>query len=211
MLIKRGAFFLHTTAIVDADYGVDAPPIIGPGTRVWAYAHIRAKARIGEDCMIGKGCSIEGLLGDRVRVQNHVSIFDGVTIGDDVFIGPHVCFTNDRAPRVGVPWQVERTIVADFASIGANSTIRCGVMIGEYSMIACGSVVTADVVPFALVRGNPARQVGYVCRRGHKMRRDTATLYRCERCNDAVRLDVRYFRGDSDEPERYPRPASDAR
>lgn len=205
MLIKRGLFYLHSTAIIDSEIDGLSAPTIGPGTRVWAHAHIRSKARIGADCMVAKGCSIEGILGDRVRVQNHVSIFDGVTIGDDVFIGPHVTFTNDRWPRIGQPWEVERTLVADGASIGANATIRCGVMIGEYAMVACGSVVTTDVLPFALVRGNPARGVGYVCRRGHRMRRDTAQYFRCERCNDALRLDIRYFRADGDEPEHFPR------
>jgi UDP-2-acetamido-3-amino-2,3-dideoxy-glucuronate N-acetyltransferase len=211
MLTKRGLIYLHSTAIVDSELDGLTTPVIGPGTRVWAFAHLRSKARIGADCSIGKGCSIEGVIGDRVRVQNHVSIFDGVVIESDVFIGPHVTFTNDRNPRVGEPWQVESTLVQHHASIGAGVTVRCGVSIGEYAMVAAGSVVTANVMPFSLVRGNPARPVGFVCRRGHPMKPKNVMSFSCERCGDGLDVELRYFRSGGGDVELYPRAASGPR
>lgn len=211
MLIKRGEFYLHSTALIDSEIEGQTTPVIGRGTRVWAHAHIRSKARIGEDCSIAKGCSVEGLLGDRVRVQNHVSIFDGVIIEHDVFVGPHVTFTNDRAPRIGQPWQVEATLVRHNASIGAGSVVRCGVVIGQYAMVAAGSVVTADVMPFGLVRGNPARHVGFVCKKGHRMRAKDVLSFVCERCGDGVDVELRYFRSGSGDVEQYPSVSAGAR
>lgn len=207
-LIKRGSFYLHPSVIFDDDI---APVRIGAGTRIWAFAHIRAKARIGSECSIGKGCSIEGILSDRVRVQNHVSIFDGVTVESDVFIGPHVTFTNDRSPRVGEPWQVEATLVQHHASIGAGAVIRCGIVIGEYAMVAAGSVVTANVMPFSLVRGNPARAVGFVCRQGHSMKAKNVMSFVCERCGDGLDVELRYFRSGGGDAELYPRAVASPR
>lgn len=138
---------------------------IGPGTRIWHQAQVREHARLGSDCVLGKGVYVDrGVeIGDRVKVENYASIYFGVTIEDDVFIGPHVVFTNDRYPRSSpTDWQVVPTRVERGASIGANATIRCGVRIGAYAMVGAGAVVTRDVPSFALVLGNPARVVGRV-------------------------------------------------
>jgi UDP-2-acetamido-3-amino-2,3-dideoxy-glucuronate N-acetyltransferase len=147
---------IHLTAFVDPG------AVIGDGTKVWHFAHIRAHAIIGKDCVIGKDVYIDNgvQLGDRVHVQNGVSVYRGVRLDDEVFVGPHVVFTNDRYPRVGGEWVCVPTYVHRGASLGANSTIICGVTIGEWAMVAAGSVVTHDVPAGMLVRGNPARVVG---------------------------------------------------
>jgi UDP-2-acetamido-3-amino-2,3-dideoxy-glucuronate N-acetyltransferase len=163
------AFFVHPTAEVSPDAE------IGAGTRIWRQAHIREHARSGEHCNIGKGVYIDARvqIGSNVKIQNHVSIFEGVTLEDGVFIGPHVCFTNDLAPRAITPdgrlkgaddWTITPTLVRYGASIGAGAVIVCGLTIGLFALVGAGAVVTHDVPPHALVYGNPARQHGYVCR-----------------------------------------------
>ena len=166
---------IHSLALVET-------AAIGGGTRVWAFAHVMAGARVGRDCNIGDHAFIEAgaEIGDRVTLKNNVCVWAGVTLEDDVFVGPNVAFTNDRFPRsprmneVGVRYSspdkwLETTVVGRGASIGANATILPGVRIGRYSMVAAGAVVTADVEPHALVVGAPARQVGHVCRCGRKL------------------------------------------
>lgn len=150
---------------------------VGDGTSIWNFAQVRERASIGRQCIVGKGVSIDAdvRVGDCCKIQNNVSIFHGVTLEDGVFVGPHVCFTNDLRPRAvnpdGTPksasdWVVSPTRVCRGASLGANSTVRCGITIGPWAMVAAGSVVTRDVPPHGLVRGNPARLVGYVLRDG---------------------------------------------
>lgn len=159
---------IHPTA----DVSVTAS--IGTGTRVWHQAQIREQARIGVNCVISKGVYIDAgvVVGNNVKVQNYVSIFHGVTIEDGVFVGPHVCFTNDLRPRAinpdGTPkgvddWVVSETLVCRGAAIGANSTIVCGIRIGQWTMVGAGSTVTRDVPDYGLVLGNPARLRGFVC------------------------------------------------
>ncbi len=186
---------IHPTAEVSANAEV------GEGTSIWHHAQVREDARIGTNCIIGKGVYIDVgvVIGDNVKIQNYVSIYRGVTIEDGVFVGPHVCFTNDLLPRAinpdgtlkrGDDWTVTETRVRYGASIGANSTIRCGVTIGEWAMVGAGSVVTRDVSPYGLVYGNPARLRGLVCPCGAKLVREEHTpeyvIARCPRCDRLI-------------------------
>lgn len=139
---------------------------IGKGTRIWINSQIREKAKIGQDCIISKDTYIdtEVVIGDRVKVQNGVSIYHGVIVEDDVFVGPNAVFTNDICPRAfNNNWKISNTIIKKGASIGANATIICGNSIGQYAMVGAGSVVTKNVPDYALVVGNPARILGYIC------------------------------------------------
>lgn len=159
---------------------------IGEGTQIWLFCQVRERTTIGERCILGKGVYVDSdvTIGNDVKIQNNVSIFVGVAIEDGVFVGPHVCFTNDKLPRAVNPdmslkgaqdWVVTKTLVKAGAAIGANSTVVCGVTVGRWSMVAAGSVVTRDVPDHALVRGNPARVVGWVCACGQKVTLDAAT------------------------------------
>lgn len=145
---------------------------IGEGTKVWINVQIRENARIGEGCILSKDVYVDQAvrIGDRCKIQNGVSVYHGVTIGDDVFVGPYVAFTNDRVPRAfNTDWHVTETKVETGASLGANSTIVCGITIGEYAMVAAGSVVTKDVPPYTLVMGNPAKPVGKIDKMGNRI------------------------------------------
>lgn len=145
---------------------------IGPGTVIWNNVQVREDAIIGRNCSVGKDAYIDvgTVVGDGVKIQNGVSVYAGVTVEDDVFLGPHMTFTNDIFPRAfSADWQVVPTLVKKGASVGANATIICGTTIGEYAMVAAGSVVTRSVTAHALVLGNPARLVGYVCRCGQRI------------------------------------------
>lgn len=169
---------------------------IGDGTKIWHFVHVREKARIGKNCIIGKGAYIdtEVEIGDNVKIQNFVSVYRGVKIEDDVFIGPSATFTNDLYPRAYI-WdgdRVGRTVVRKGASIGANATIVCGVTIGEYAMVGAGSVVTKDVPPFSLYYGNPAKFAGFVCYCGKKLEKpigegEYESIYECG-CGKRVRI-----------------------
>lgn len=158
--------YIHPLAVVED--GAE----IGAGTKVWRFAHVRNGAVIGESCIIGNAAFIDAhvRIGDRVKIQNCGIVYAGVTVDDEVFIGPNVTFTNDRYPRAVNPdWQIVPTHICHGASIGANATVVCGTTVGIYAMIAAGSVVSRDVPSFTLVRGNPARPVGYVCICGRKV------------------------------------------
>lgn len=167
---------------------------VGARTRIWHHAQVREGAVIGDDCVIGKGVYIDRdvVVGRAVKVQNYASIYRGVRLGDGVFVGPHVTFTNDPYPRAVTPdgeplgeddWELVPTVVEAGASIGAGAVIRCGVTIGRWAMVGAGSVVTQDVAPHALVAGNPARQAGYACECGHPMAPEGGgTTWRCARC-----------------------------
>ena len=153
---------------------------IGAGTSIWHQAQVRENAQIGTGCVIGKGVYIdfEVVLGENVKIQNYVSVYHGVAIEDGVFVGPHVCFTNDLRPRAinsdgslkgADDWTLSKTLVRRGAALGANSTIRCGITIGQWAMVGSGSVVTKDVPDHGLVMGNPARLRGFVCTCGEKL------------------------------------------
>ena len=176
---------------------------IGDGTSIWHQAQVREGAQIGVNCIIGKGVYVDAgvSLGNNVKIQNYVSVYHGVTIEDGVFIGPHVCFTNDLRPRAVNPdgslksdddWALSKTYVGRGAALGANSTIRCGITIGEWAMIGAGSVVTKDVASYGLVWGNPARLHGFVCPCGEKLEKEgeqgDSILTACPECGRKIQI-----------------------
>ncbi len=172
--------FIHPTAEVSKDAH------IGDGTKIWNLAQVREKSVIGNDCIISKNVYVdtEVIIGNRVKVQNNVNIYHGVEVEDDVFLGPSMTFTNDLYPRAfNLDWKITPTKVMQGASIGANATVVCGTTIGKYAMVGSGSVVTKDVKDFALVVGNPAKQIGWVCKCGQKL---NDALY-CEHCNESYK------------------------
>jgi UDP-2-acetamido-3-amino-2,3-dideoxy-glucuronate N-acetyltransferase len=181
---------------------------IGEGTSIWHQAQVRENVVIGVGCIVGKGVYIDFdvHLGNHVKIQNYVSIYHGVTLEDGVFVGPHVCFTNDLRPRAINPdgslkaaddWQLTPTLVRNGAALGANSTIRCGVTIGRWAMVGAGSVVTRDVPDYGLVWGNPARLHGFVCPRGARLeeqdRRTDSVVATCPCCDDVVEIPIRLW------------------
>jgi UDP-2-acetamido-3-amino-2,3-dideoxy-glucuronate N-acetyltransferase len=158
--------FIHPTANVSKDAK------IGDGTKVWINSQIRENSQIGTNCIISKDTYIDTnvKIGNNCKIQNSVSIYQGVTIEDDVFVGPNVCFTNDKVPRAfDLNWTITPTRIKKGVSIGANATIVCGITIGEYAMVAAGSVVTKDIEPYSLVMGNPARHYSYIDKMGNKI------------------------------------------
>lgn len=158
---------IHPSAVVDTGAS------LGAGTRVWHFAHVCSGASIGDGCSLGQGTYVGPTvrMGHRVRIQNHVSVYDGVTLEDDVFCGPSVVFTNVINPRASVSRKhaYRPTLVRRGATLGANSTVVCGVTIGEHAFVGAGAVVTRDVPDHALVIGVPARQVGWMSRHGCKL------------------------------------------
>lgn len=157
--------FIHPSA------EVHGRTVIGDGTKIWNLVQVREDVNIGEDCILSKDVYVDAgvIIGNRCKIQNGVSVYHGVTIEDDVFIGPHATLTNDKIPRAfNREWKISPTLIKKGASIGANATVVCGIVIGEYAMIAAGSVVTKDVAPYSLVLGNPARHRYFVDKDGQK-------------------------------------------
>jgi UDP-2-acetamido-3-amino-2,3-dideoxy-glucuronate N-acetyltransferase len=180
-------YFAHETAVIDNGAK------IGKGTKIWHFSHIMAGSDIGENCNLGQNVVVmPGVkLGNNVKVQNNVSIYTGVICDDDVFLGPSMVFTNVINPRSAIirKDQYLETIVERGASIGANSTIVCGNIIGRYAFVGAGAVVTKDVKPFALVVGNPARQTGWMSEYGHKLIFDSDGFAFCPESNERYRLE----------------------
>ncbi len=170
-------FYSHPSAIVDE--GCD----IGAGTKIWHFSHIMTGCKLGEKCNIGQNVVVSPgvILGDNVKVQNNVSIYEGVTCDDDVFLGPSMVFTNVTNPRSAVNrrGQYSKTHVGKGVSIGANATIVCGHDIGEYAFIGAGTVVTKTVLPFALIVGNPGRQIGWMSEYGHRLEFNSNAIAVC--------------------------------
>jgi UDP-2-acetamido-3-amino-2,3-dideoxy-glucuronate N-acetyltransferase len=179
-------FFAHPTAVIDDG------SIIGPGTKIWHFSHIMPNCVIGEKCNIGQNVVIspEVVLGKNVKIQNNVSIYTGVTCDDDVFLGPSCVFTNVTNPRSAVNRKAEyaKTRVGKGASIGANATIICGHDIGHFAFIGAGAVLTKTVPAYALVVGNPARQIGWMSEYGHKLHFDENGLASCPESKENYQL-----------------------
>jgi UDP-2-acetamido-3-amino-2,3-dideoxy-glucuronate N-acetyltransferase len=179
-------YFKHSSAVIDE------PCQIGKGTKIWHFSHIMENSIIGENCNIGQNVVVSPgvVLGRNVKVQNNVSIYTGVICEDDVFLGPSMVFTNIINPRSAVirKDQYATTHVRIGASIGANATIICGVEIGAYALIGAGTVVTKDVLPFALVVGNPGRQIGWVSKNGHTLKFDKGEVGICPETNEKYQL-----------------------
>lgn len=177
--------FVHETAVVDEG------AVLGAATQVWHFSHVCVGARLGARCVLGQNVFIgPGVVtGDGVKIQNNVSVYAGVELGDDVFVGPSAVFTNVRTPRAHVNRKQEfaTTAVGRGATIGANATIVCGHPIGEYAFIAAGAVVSRAVPPHGLVVGTPARLRGFACRCGELLRGSGEVA--CERCEERYRID----------------------
>ncbi len=163
----ENVFFAHPTAVIDDGCS------IGKGTKIWHFSHVMSGCVIGEQCNLGQNVVVSPgvVLGRNVKVQNNVSIYTGVICEDDVFLGPSMVFTNILNPRSAIVRRDKYlpTIVKKGATIGANATILCGHTIGQFAMIGAGAVVTKDVLPYALVVGNPSKQVGWVSEYGHRL------------------------------------------
>lgn len=166
--MNRDSFFAHSSAIIDE--GCE----IGAGVKIWHFSHVMSGCKIGDGCNLGQNVVVSPkvVLGKNVRVQNNVSIYEGVICEDDVFLGPSMVFTNVINPRSAVSRKHEykQTLVRKGATIGANATIVCGNEIGEYAFIGAGAVITKPVPPYALVVGNPARQIGWMSEYGQRLR-----------------------------------------
>jgi acetyltransferase-like isoleucine patch superfamily enzyme len=188
--------FIHPTA------DVATPKLIGEDTRIWRNVHVREGARVGRECVLGDGVYVGAAvkIGDFVKIQNYVSLFQGVTVEDGVFIGPHVCFTNDILPRAVNPdgspksnldWTLTPTLIKRGASLGANSTIVAGVTVGEWALLGAGSVLTHDLPAYGLAWGSPARLKGFVCPCGNRLEevsRGDTVLAKCAKCGQQVEI-----------------------
>lgn len=181
------SYFVHPSAIVDEGCN------IGSGTKIWHFSHIMTGCVIGENCNIGQNVVIspEVVLGRNVKIQNNVSLYTGVTCGDDVFLGPSCVFTNVTNPRSAVNrrGQYSKTHVGNGASIGANATIVCGHDIGEFAFIGAGAVVTKNVPAYALLVGNPAKQIGWMSEFGHRLAFDKDGIAVCPESKQKYKLE----------------------
>lgn len=184
--MKNEGYFAHESAVIDT------PCTIGKGTKIWHFSHIMSNCSVGENCNIGQNVVIspDVHLGNNVKVQNNVSIYTGVNCEDDVFLGPSMVFTNVINPRSAVNRKAEymRTTVRKGASIGANATIVCGNDIGQFAFIGAGAVVVKEVKPYALVVGNPSKQIGWISEFGHRLHFNDQGIALCPESNEKYEL-----------------------
>lgn len=180
------AYFKHSSALIDKGAN------IGTDTKIWHFSHIMGNSVIGSNCILGQNSFVAShvRIGNGVKIQNNVSIYEGVEVQDDVFIGPSVVFTNVIRPRAFIEQKsnFKKTIVKKGATIGANATIVCGVSLGEYSMIAAGSVVTKNTPPYSLFLGVPAKQVGWVSQAGEELVFNESNIAHCSMLNQDYKL-----------------------
>lgn len=181
------SFFAHETAVIDEGCQ------IGEGSKVWHFSHVMPNCTIGNNCNLGQNVVIspEVKLGNNVKIQNNVSVYTGVECEDDVFLGPSCVFTNITNPRSAIIRrdQYAKTVVKKGASIGANATIVCGNNIGQFALIGAGSVITKNVPDFALIVGNPGKQIGWVSEYGHRLNFDGEDLAICPESKQEYRLE----------------------
>jgi len=181
------SYFAHETAVIDGGCQ------IGDGTKIWHFSHVMPNCVLGKNCNLGQNVVIspEVVLGNNVKIQNNVSIYTGVTCDDDVFLGPSCVFTNVTNPRSGVNrrGQYAKTHVGKGATIGANSTIVCGHDIGKFAFIGAGAVVTKNVPDYALLVGNPARQMGWMSEYGHRLTFNEEGIATCEESKERYKLE----------------------
>ena len=184
--MKKTTYFSHETAVIDQDCS------IGEGTKIWHFSHIMPTAILGERCNLGQNVVVSPgvVLGNKVKVQNNVSIYSGVICEDDVFLGPSMVFTNILNPRSAVVRrdQYLETRLEKGASIGANATIVCGNIIGRFALIGAGSVVTKPVPAYALIVGNPGKQIGWVSEYGHRLHFDENKEAICPESNETFHV-----------------------
>lgn len=179
-------YYAHESAIIDQ------PCKIGSGSKIWHFCHVMSNCEIGENCIIGQNVLVapEVIIGNNVKIQNNVALYSGVICEDDVFLGPSMVFTNVTNPRSAVVrrGQYEKTIVRKGATIGANATIVCGNEIGEFAFIGAGTVITKAVSPYALVVGNPGKQIGWMSEYGHRLDFDKDGIGICKESNEKYKL-----------------------
>lgn len=183
---------IHPSASIHPSAIVEAGAYVGARARIWHFAHVLGGARIGADSSLGQGCYVAAtvFIGERVKIQNHVSLYDGVVLEDEVFVGPSVVFTNVKNPRAAVNRRGEfrQTRVRRGATLGANSTLVCGVELGEFCFVGAGAVVARDVEPYALVVGVPARRVGWMSRHGERLTFDERGEAACPATGERYRI-----------------------
>lgn len=177
---NSSSYFAHKTAVIDDNVS------IGGKTKIWHFSHVQSGATIGEHCSLGQNVNVGNnvKIGDSVKIQNNVSVYEGVELEDYVFCGPSMVFTNILLPRCEFPQKgsqfYSKTLVKRSASIGANATILCGVIIGQYALIGAGTVITKNVPDFALMVGNPGRQVGWINKKGKTIKFDPKGISKCK-------------------------------
>ncbi len=181
------SYYSHPSAIIDEGAS------IGSGSKIWHFCHIMSKAKIGKNCNLGQNVFVadEVTLGNNVKVQNNVSIYEGVVIEDNVFLGPSMVFTNVMNPRSEVSRKEEYkpTLVKEGASVGANATIVCGNTIGQYAFIGAGTVITKDVPDYALMVGNPGKQLGWMSKNGQRLQIDENNYAQCPMTGEMYHLE----------------------